>query len=127
MNALTAVKPPKLETVTIRVEESGRIAFKGTITTENPSADVGAFMLALHKAALADKRDSVEIDVSGLTFVNSSAIRLFIDWASWLRIPGKPPPYVLRICASRTITWQKTSFMALRSLAAGIIQVHEVD
>ena len=127
MSALTSVKPPTLETLAVHVEPSGRIALKGTITTENPSLDVGAFMLGLHNAALADKLTTVELDVSGLTFVNSSAIRLFIDWASWLRAKGKPPPYVLRIRSSSAITWQKTSFMALTSLAPGIVEIQQVD
>lgn len=126
MSALTSVKPPTLETLSVHVEPSGRVSLKGTITTENPGADVGAFMLGLHNAALADKLTAVELDVSALTFVNSSAIRLFIDWASWLRAK-KPAPYVLKIRSSRTITWQKTSFMALTALAPGIVEIQQVD
>jgi hypothetical protein len=126
MSALTSVKLPNLETLVIHVEAPSRVALKGTITTENPSSDVGAFMRALHNAALADNLKSVELDVSGLTFVNSSAIRLFIDWTSWIRATGKTP-YVLRIRASRSITWQKTSFMALTSLAPGIVEIQQVD
>jgi hypothetical protein len=126
MSAIASVKPPKLETLAISIEEPGRVAFKGTITTENPSSDVGAFMRALHNAALADNLKAMELDVSGLTFVNSSAIRLFIDWASWIRATGRSP-YVLRIRSSRNITWQKTSFMALTSLAPGIVEIQQVD
>ena len=64
----------------------------------------------------------VTVDVRKLTFVNSSAIRLFVDWATWVR-DQEPDAYVIRFRTDRRITWQRTSFSVLQSLAPNAIVI----
>ena len=71
--------------------------------------------------ALARTRLSeIELDVTGLRFVNSSAIRLFVDWAVWVHADGA---YKLRCRIDRRQTWQKTSFSALLAMVDDAIVV----
>jgi hypothetical protein len=125
MNQFNAVPVPKAETVAILVTAPNQVKLTGTITQKDPARDLAAFFKALHFAALADQLSEVRADVSGLTFVNSSAIRLFVDWATWVK-NERGQRYTLRFVTSRNVTWQKTSFMALMSLAKEVLALEHV-
>ncbi len=126
MSQFTSVPVPKADTVAIQLTEPNQVKLSGTITQKDPSADLAGFFKALHHAALADKLAEVRADVSGLTFVNSSAIRLFVDWATWVK-NERGARYTLRFVTSRNVTWQKTSFMALMSLAKEVLAIEQVS
>jgi len=126
MSQFTSVPVPKADTVAIQLTAPNQVKLSGTITQKDPSADLAGFFKALHNAALADKLSEVRADVSGLTFVNSSAIRLFVDWATWVK-NERGARYTLRFVTSRNVTWQKTSFMALMSLAKEVLAIEQVS
>jgi hypothetical protein len=126
MSQLLKVTPPRLETLRVRVDSPTNIVFTGTITSKDPAGDVGPFLKAVHEAALADKLAELRVDVSALSFVNSSAIRLFVDWAGWIKA-SKNGSYKLRFATNRHVTWQKTSFLALKSLAEDVLSIEQVD
>jgi hypothetical protein len=125
MSQFTAVQVPKAETVVISVTGPNQVKLSGTITQKDPAHDLAGLFKALHTAAMADKLAEVRADVSGLTFVNSSAIRLFVDWATWVK-NERGHRYTLRFVTSRNVTWQKTSFMALMSLAKEVLAIEHV-
>ena len=126
MSQFTSVQVPKADTVSIQLTAPNQVKLSGTITQKDPSNDLAGFFKALHTAALADKLAEVRADVSGLTFVNSSAIRLFVDWATWVK-NERGQRYTLRFVTSRNVTWQKTSFMALMSLAKEVLAIEQVS
>jgi hypothetical protein len=126
MSQLEKVAPPRLETLRVRIDGAANVVLTGTIASKDPSADVGPFLKAVHEAVLADKLSELRVDVVGLSFVNSSAIRLFVDWAGWIKA-SKNGRYKLRFATNRHITWQKTSFMALKSLAGEMLSIEQVD
>jgi hypothetical protein len=126
MSQFTSVQIPKAESVAIQVTAPNQVKLSGTITQKDPSAELAGFFKALHTAALADHLSEVRADVSGLTFVNSSAIRLFVDWATWVK-NERGQRYTLRFVTSRNVTWQKTSFMALMSLAKEVLAIEQVS
>jgi hypothetical protein len=125
MSQFSAVPVPKAESVAIQVTAPNQVKLSGTITQKDPSNDLAGFFKALHTAALTDKLAEVRADVSGLTFVNSSAIRLFVDWATWVK-NERGHRYTLRFITSRNVTWQKTSFTALMSLAKEVLAIEHV-
>jgi hypothetical protein len=122
MSHFTAVQVPKTDTVAIQVTAPNQLKLSGTITQKDPANELAGFFKALHTAALADKLTEVRADVSGLTFVNSSAIRLFVDWATWVK-NERGSRYTLRFITSRNVTWQKTAFMALMSLTKEVLAI----
>jgi hypothetical protein len=128
MSQLDKITPPRLETLRARVGSTPtpNVVFSGTITSKDPGGDVGPFLRAVHEAALADQVTELRVDVSALSFVNSSAIRLFVDWAGWIK-GSKNGSYKLRFATNRHVTWQKTSFLALKSLAEDILTIEQVD
>jgi hypothetical protein len=126
MKDLASLRIPKVETMKIQIVPPDRVVLEGTIAFLEPVKELGAFFSEVHTAAVAAKLMELKLDVARLTFVNSSAIRLFIDWTTWLK-NERGHRYVLRFLASRHITWQKTSFMALSSLAKGALALEYID
>jgi hypothetical protein len=126
MSQLERVVPPRLETLRARVAAPSGIVLSGTITSKDPAAEIGPFLRAVHEAVLADHLPELRVDVSALSFVNSSAIRLFVDWAGWIKA-SQNGSYKLRFATSRQVTWQKTSFLALKALAEDILTVEQVE
>ena len=126
MSRLDHVTAPQLETLRVQITPPSTIMLAGTITSKDPGADVGPFLRAVHEAALSDQVSELRVDVSKLSFVNSSAIRLFVDWAGWIKA-SKNGSYKLLFATNRHVTWQKTSFLALKSLAEDILSIEQVD
>jgi hypothetical protein len=126
MSHIEAVAPPKLETLSVQFVSPATLVLKGTITCKDPSAELGPFMRSIHEAVVADRLAELRVDVSGLSFVSSSAIRLFIDWTGWIEA-SPTNRYKLRFATSRRVTWQRTSFLALQSLAENSLSVEQVD
>jgi hypothetical protein len=110
------LEPPELATVQVAFTPVG-LVLSGTITTKEPGSALGSFFRAVHELSLAERVQELCVDVRALTSVNSSALRLFIDWAIWV---SQPPgaSYKLRFIRSPHVTWQRISFPPLAQLAA---------
>jgi hypothetical protein len=91
----------------------------------DPAAALSGFTRAVHDSAVGDGVKELKVDLTALSFVNSSGIRLFVDWATWLKATATPP-YVLRFVTDRRITWQRTSFKVLATMFGDVMQVAEV-
>ncbi len=125
MSELDQVQVPEVENVTLALDGAGTLTLAGTIAIWDPSERLGPFFQRVHEAALHDGRSVLRVDVTGLSFVNSSAIRLFVAWATWLRKEPENRRYELRFVTDRKITWQRTSFAALAALAKGVVVVEQ--
>ena len=64
---------------------------------------------------------SFAVDVEALSFVNSSAIRAFVDWISRAAHAG----YTLAFKTSASVTWHRLSFSVLKSLAPATVEIIE--
>jgi hypothetical protein len=125
MSHLSRVPTPELASFELAITPPDSVAMSGTIAVQDPGLILGPSIRALHEAALADQLAELRVDVRGLTFVNSSAIRLFVDWSTWVA-SAKGPAYLLRFCTDRRITWQRTSFAVLQSLAGKSVAIESV-
>ncbi len=130
---LLAVPIPKLDGVRIELLPPRTVKLGGTLARRDLSRDLGGFFRALHDDAITRGFADICVDVRDLTFVNSSSIRLFIDWAAWVRgvrsarsaaaAAGAGKPYLLRFLVTNQHTWQVTTFAALSSLMGDAIAV----
>jgi hypothetical protein len=121
MSKLSQIEIPNLPSFELVIAPPASVTMRGTIAIPDPGLVLGGCFRALHAAALEDGLAELQVDVRQLTFVNSSAIRLFVDWASWMSAAGGR--YKLRFCTDRRITWQRTSFAVLQSLGGKAISV----
>jgi hypothetical protein len=122
MIPMTSIDVPQIEGVGIELLPPHTLKLKGTITKKEPGQELTGFFRSIHQDVLARALPEFRVDVSELTFVNSSSIRLFIDWAVWVKNETKHP-YVLRFQTSRKVTWQQTAFSALASLMKDVVSI----
>ncbi len=123
MSALEAIPVPRLDNFSAQIMPPATVQLVGVITIPDPGRVLNAFFAALHRSVSFDRLPEISVDVRHLTFVNSSAIRLFVDWATWVRNASPAESYVIRFRTDRRITWQRTSFSVLQSLAPGAIVI----
>lgn len=119
MKNVEAVPMPTVPSLVARLDD-GRLLLEGTMATQNPAADLGTFFQALHQAVVRDRLGEIVVDVTKLTFVNSSAIRLFVDWTTWIR-KEEASRYRLHFVTNPALTWQKTTFPVLKNLAPDVV------
>ncbi len=127
MSAIEELSVPHLDSVEISVPAPDLVKLAGTIACKDPDEKLAPFFRSVHDCACASGEKKLRVDVSGLTFVNSSAIRLFVDWTTWIKKEPESRQYELHFLTDRSITWQRTSFTALQSLARGVVAVQSVS
>ena len=123
MSTLAVVSVPQVASFSAHLTPPDAVQLTGVLALQDPGRVLSPFFAALHQAAQKDQIAELSVDVRQLTFVNSSAIRLFVDWATWLSNAGPGERYVLRFRTDRRITWQRTSFLVLQSLAPQAIVI----
>jgi hypothetical protein len=123
MSNLKTIPVPKIDSLRLAISDEQGLVLAGTIASRDPNPTIGAYLRKVHEQLLQDKPSKFIVDITELTFVNSSAVRLFIDWAMWIGQSGKTPPYRLQFRIARSITWQQTNFTALQSLAPAVIEI----
>jgi hypothetical protein len=95
----------------------------GTIGDEATRAAVRSTLDDLHQYVSAAKIARFLIDVRGLEFVDSSAIRLFVDLTARAEASG----YVVVFRVDPAVTWQRLSFSVLQTLAPRRIELQQVE
>ena len=119
------IDPLSVDGVELLPQSGGALRIRGKLTARQPSPLIQPFLRRLHDAAVQLRLTSVSVDVTELTFVNSSAIRLFVDWTMWAKGDGAEPCYNLVFRTTGRITWQRLTIAALTALAPGVVRVEE--
>jgi hypothetical protein len=115
---------PPIEGMTITFAGPAELRLSGVIAMKDPREALGGFFRKVHELTVARGEKEFVVDVVDLKFVNSSAIRLFVDWAMWLK--SEKAAYRLRFKSNRSVAWQRTAFSALKSLAQDALTVEVV-
>lgn len=117
MSDLAAVAPLTAERFEIVVTAPRALALKGEIAVRDPVAEFGPHVRRIHDAAVGGAE--LLVDVTGLGFVNSSGLRLFLDWVAWIAAEPAERRYPLRFRTRKGATWQNAAFPAIVMLGAG--------
>lgn len=126
MSQLQQLSVPQIPAVSLVLDAQGKLTLSGSIATRDPAEGIAPFFKRVHDAAVADKQKQFAVDLSGLSFVNSSAIRLFIDWVTWIKSEKTESQYKFVIVMDPRVTWQKTSLVVLKSLAPQIVELKNI-
>ena len=114
-------RPFRLETVAFEPTPGGGVKITGSITLADPVRQLQPYLTTVHEAALASGVAEVVVDLKGLTFVNSSAIRLFIDWVTW--VLSSKGAYKLVFVGDRGLTWQRSALNVFKSMGGASVDV----
>lgn len=127
MSKLANLSIPSIANVTLQLDPGGQLRLIGTIATRDPAESIAPFFRSLHASVVEEGMQEFKIDLSALTFVNSSAIRLFVDWITWVKSEPVPKRYRVVFVTNSQITWQKTSLGVLKSLAPEVVVLQQVQ
>ena len=97
------------------------LTLAGTLTTPTAQAEFRRLLQNLHADIVAARTPVFRVNVESLSFVNSSAIRAFVDWISSAAQAG----YTLTFKTSSNVTWHRLSFSVLKSLAPATVEIVE--
>ncbi len=123
-DSLASVAPLNAGRFEVALVEARALALRGELALRDPVAEVGPHFRALHDAAAGG--GEVVVDVTELRFVNSSGLRVFLDWVAW--IAGEPAPrqYRLRFRTKRGVTWQAAAFPAIAMMGGAHVTLETV-
>ena len=115
------LRPFRLETVAFEPTPGGGIKVTGSITLPDPVRQIQPYLTTVHDAAMASGVAELVVDLKGLTFVNSSAIRLFLDWVTW--VLDSKGAYRLVFVGDRGLTWQRSALNVFKSMGGSSVDV----
>lgn len=118
---IAAIGTFEADNLRIVAESPDKVVMSGTITAREPMKTVQPFVEKIHAAAIGAGIKELTVDIRSLTFVNSSAIRVLINWVMLVKGESEPRRYRLQFVTSRAVTWQRTSLPTLQSLAPDVV------
>ena len=92
------------------------VTIRGEIDQVSPKLFLAPFFEEIHTAAAQESLHEVKVDICGLHFLNSSAVKELIAWV--LRRNRLPPgkKYVLDFVYDSSILWQRVTMPTLSQL-----------
>lgn len=99
-----------------------QLALSGSLTSDSAQAKLRDRFVELDRDIAARALDAFKVDLRRLEFVNSSSIRLFVDWIS----RAETARYKLVFEIDPDVTWHRLSFPVLQSLAPDWVEVVEI-
>jgi ABC-type transporter Mla MlaB component len=102
---------------------AARLRLSGTVQNAAARTEFRRRIQQLDVRIRGGELTTFTVDVRKLDFVDSSALRLFIDWVSLAQSGG----YSLVFLVDSAITWHRLSFSVLKSLAPATVRIVEDD
>jgi hypothetical protein len=110
-----------VESLEVELLAPTELRLAGTLSTPTAQAEFRRLLQDLHTQIVSARAPAFAVDVQALSFVNSSAIRAFVDWISRAAHAG----YTLTFRTSSGVTWHRLSFSVLKSLAPATVEIEE--
>ncbi len=110
-----------VESLEVELLAPTELRLAGTLSTPTAQAEFRRLLQDLHTQIVSSRSPTFAVDVRALSFVNSSAIRAFVDWISRAAHAG----YTLAFKTSANVTWHRLSFSVLKSLAPATVEILE--
>jgi hypothetical protein len=118
---LYVAQPVTVEALRLRLVNAAELQLDGALASPTAQRELNGILTSLHTRIVGQQISSFTVDVRTLNFVNSSAIRVFVDWIA----RAEAARYKLVFVTERGITWHRLSFSVLRSLAPATVEVIE--
>jgi anti-anti-sigma regulatory factor len=115
--------PVLIDSVRAELVGPTELRLEGSLIGQAAQTELARCLTELHKRMVAENRPSLTLDVRALTFVNSSALRVFVDLTS----RAKCANYKLIFDIDDSIAWHRLTFSVLQSLGPQCVQVRSND
>ena len=111
--------PVTIESLEVAFVSPRRLRMSGALLTSTAQTDIERLLSEVHSHILTANLASFTVDVRSLNFVNSSALRVFINWIS----RAARAHYTLVFVTDPKVTWHRLNFSVLKSLAPDSVQI----
>jgi hypothetical protein len=81
----------------------------GSVNLSNPSELMGPYILKLHNKAVESGIKKITLDITNLSFLNSSGIREIVNWILLLNNMPEEKKYAIHIKYNSRHQWQESS------------------
>lgn len=109
----------RIESLDVELVQVGLLALAGTLSSMTTRNEFRRLLEGLHAQINAQRITRFVVDVRRLSFVDSSAIRVFVDWISH----ASAARYRLAFRIDPSVTWHRLSFSVLKSLAPDTVEI----
>lgn len=116
------VNPPAPEGNRVSLQAEGNVVtLRGEIDQASPRVFLAPFFEEIHKAAEDEGLRKVRVDVQGLRFLNSSAVKELIAWVLKRNRMAPSRKYIIEFVYDSTVLWQRVTLPTLSHLDADFI------
>lgn len=103
-----------------------RVTMSGSVEMRDPGAALNPFWEALDERASRLGVERVEVDMSGVSYMNSSGILTLVRWITRVRDRVGAPGYRMTFHFDENVTWQRTNVPILAKLAPGSVSLEKI-
>lgn len=96
--------------------EGGLVILRGDIDQPSPKTYLAPFFDKVHAAAQAEDLHEVKVDILGLRFLNSAAVKEIIGWLLRRNHLPAGKKYVIEFVYDSSILWQRVTMPTLSQL-----------
>ena len=111
--------PTLIESLSVELAGANELRLAGRLNSDTAQSELRRHLEELHEHIVGQKISPFTVDLRELNLVNSSALRLFIDWIS----RAESARYKLVFKTDRSITWHRLSFSVLKSLSPSFVEI----
>jgi hypothetical protein len=101
--------------------EGNLVTLRGEIDQASPRSFLGPFFERVHQAAEAEGLRQVKVDVQGLRFLNSSAVKELIAWVLKRNRMAPNRKYSIEFIYDSTVLWQRVTLPTISHLDSDFI------
>ncbi len=98
------------------------VVFKGSIDCSTPGAFLNPFFNELNTKLIEAEMKSVKVDITQLSFLNSSGIKEFVNWVMGLSKVSPDKQYTIEIITNPDQIWQESSISTLVYLNTKLVK-----
>jgi hypothetical protein len=92
------------------------VTLRGDIDQPSPKTFLAPFFEQVHAAAQGEGLHEVKVDIRGLHFLNSSAVKEIIGWLLRRNHLGEGKKYVVEFIYDSSLLWQRVTMPTLSQL-----------
>lgn len=112
----------------VRADHAGdqvTLVCSGTLDANDSTAHLQPQLLAMHEALLASGVKRVVLDVTGVSYMNSSGVKCFMTW--FIKAErAKVVAYEIHIVFDPQKTWQYVSFTTMGRIAPKVLRTQSI-
>lgn len=120
-NEWTDIAPLRTDNLEIVNSAARLIAIRGELSMRDPVSELSPYLRNIHERALGG--GDVVVDLTALTFVNSSGLRVFLDWIAWISAESPELRYRLVFRTNPKFIWQAASLGPMAILGGDYVHL----